>query len=104
MKKRQACPREFRRGEKRDEGVAVFMDGGKLAAVLTGGAPDKLLDSNEAERIGFARRLVATTDRVFSFATAGFNPKAPNAVGIRSLELIRHLVETGLHTWLVDAR
>jgi 2-polyprenyl-6-methoxyphenol hydroxylase-like FAD-dependent oxidoreductase len=42
----------------------------KLAAVLAGSAPDKLLDSYEAERIGFARRLVATTDRVFSFATA----------------------------------
>jgi len=42
----------------------------KLAAVLAGHAPDKLLDSYEAERIGFARRLVATTDRVFSFVTA----------------------------------
>lgn len=42
----------------------------KLAAVLAGRAPNKLLDSYEAERIGFARRLVATTDRVFSFATA----------------------------------
>jgi hypothetical protein len=42
----------------------------KLAAVLAGRAPDNLLDSYEAERIGFARRLVATTDRVFSFATA----------------------------------
>jgi len=42
----------------------------KLAAVLAGRAPDKLLDSYEVERIGFARRLVATTDRVFSFATA----------------------------------
>jgi 2-polyprenyl-6-methoxyphenol hydroxylase-like FAD-dependent oxidoreductase len=42
----------------------------KLAAVVAGRAPDKLLDSYEAERIGFARRLVATTDRVFSFATA----------------------------------
>ena len=42
----------------------------KLAAVLTAHAPDRLLDSYEAERIGFARRLVATTDRVFSFATA----------------------------------
>jgi 2-polyprenyl-6-methoxyphenol hydroxylase-like FAD-dependent oxidoreductase len=42
----------------------------KLAAVLAGQAPDRLLDSYEAERIGFARRLVATTDRVFSFATA----------------------------------
>ena len=29
-----------------------------------------MLDSYEAERIGFARRLVATTDRVFSFVTA----------------------------------
>jgi 2-polyprenyl-6-methoxyphenol hydroxylase-like FAD-dependent oxidoreductase len=42
----------------------------KLAAVTAGRAPDALLASYEAERIGFARRLVATTDRVFSFATA----------------------------------
>ena len=42
----------------------------KLAAVLAGRAGDNLLDSYEAERIGFARRLVATTDRIFSFATA----------------------------------
>ena len=42
----------------------------KLAAVVAGRAGDNLLDSYEAERIGFARRLVATTDRVFSFATA----------------------------------
>jgi len=42
----------------------------KLATVLAGRAPDRLLDSYEAERIGFARRLVATTDRVFTFATA----------------------------------
>lgn len=42
----------------------------KLEAVLTGHASDNLLDSYEAERIGFARRLVATTDRVFSFVTA----------------------------------
>jgi hypothetical protein len=42
----------------------------KLAAVLGGRAPDSLLDSYEAERIGFARRLVATTDRAFSIATA----------------------------------
>ena len=42
----------------------------KLAAVLGGRAQANLLDSYEAERIGFARRLVATTDRVFSFATA----------------------------------
>jgi 2-polyprenyl-6-methoxyphenol hydroxylase-like FAD-dependent oxidoreductase len=42
----------------------------KLAAVLSGQASDSLLDSYEGERIGFARRLVATTDRMFSFATA----------------------------------
>src|SRR6202045_3696473 len=42
----------------------------KLAAVVGGRAGDNLLDTYEAERIGFARRLVATTDRVFSFATA----------------------------------
>jgi 2-polyprenyl-6-methoxyphenol hydroxylase-like FAD-dependent oxidoreductase len=42
----------------------------KLAAVGGGRADDTLLDSYEAERIGFARRLVATTDRVFRFATA----------------------------------
>ncbi len=42
----------------------------KLAAVIRGDAPDSLLDSFAVERIAFARRLVATTDRVFSFATA----------------------------------
>ncbi|WP_030131535.1 FAD-dependent monooxygenase [Pseudomonas sp. QTF5] len=42
----------------------------KLAAVLSGGATTKLLDSYETERIAFARRLVATTDRVFNFVTA----------------------------------
>ena len=42
----------------------------KLAAVLGGRAGEALLATYEAERIGFAQRLVATTDRVFSFATA----------------------------------
>ncbi len=42
----------------------------KLATVVRGEAPDALLDSYESERIGFARRLVATTDRIFTFATA----------------------------------
>ncbi|HZY89349.1 MAG TPA: FAD-dependent monooxygenase [Gemmataceae bacterium] len=41
----------------------------KLAAVLTGGARDSLLETYERERIGFARRLVATTDRAFTFVT-----------------------------------
>ncbi|MFT3974350.1 MAG: FAD-dependent monooxygenase [Amaricoccus sp.] len=42
----------------------------KLAAVQRGRAPDALLDSYEGERRPFAERLVATTDRVFSFVTA----------------------------------
>jgi 2-polyprenyl-6-methoxyphenol hydroxylase-like FAD-dependent oxidoreductase len=41
----------------------------KLAAVVKGRATDGLLDSYEAERIGFARKLVATTDRAFTFTT-----------------------------------
>jgi 2-polyprenyl-6-methoxyphenol hydroxylase-like FAD-dependent oxidoreductase len=41
----------------------------KLAAVVKGRAGDALLDSYEAERIGFARKLVASTDRAFTFAT-----------------------------------
>src|SRR5262249_24342562 len=42
----------------------------KLHAVVKGGAPDALLDSYEPERIAFAHRLVRTTDRVFTLATA----------------------------------
>src|SRR6201996_117037 len=42
----------------------------KLAAVVKGRAPATLLDSYEAERIGFARRLVATTDQAFTLATS----------------------------------
>src|SRR5207302_7763173 len=41
----------------------------KLAAALRGRAPERILDSYEPERIRFARRLVATTDRVFQFVT-----------------------------------
>lgn len=41
----------------------------KLAAVLKGEAAGWLVDTYEPERIAFARRLVATTDRVFSLVT-----------------------------------
>ncbi|MFL5476537.1 MAG: FAD-dependent monooxygenase [Gemmatimonadales bacterium] len=41
----------------------------KLAAVLKGRAAPSLLDSYEPERIAFARRLVATTDRGFTLVT-----------------------------------
>jgi 2-polyprenyl-6-methoxyphenol hydroxylase-like FAD-dependent oxidoreductase len=39
----------------------------KLALVATGKAGDSLLDSYEAERLPIARRLLATTDRLFMF-------------------------------------
>src|SRR5216683_8182687 len=42
----------------------------KLAAVLRGRAKPSLLDSYEPERIAFARRLVATTDRAFTAVTS----------------------------------
>lgn len=42
----------------------------KLAAVLQDNAPASLLESYETERLPFARRLVATTDRIFTFVTA----------------------------------
>jgi hypothetical protein len=42
----------------------------KLAAVLHGRADPSLLDSYEAERIAFARRLVATTDQAFTGVTS----------------------------------
>jgi 2-polyprenyl-6-methoxyphenol hydroxylase-like FAD-dependent oxidoreductase len=41
----------------------------KLAAVLNGGVDDSLLETYELERIAFARRLVATTDRIFTLVT-----------------------------------
>jgi 2-polyprenyl-6-methoxyphenol hydroxylase-like FAD-dependent oxidoreductase len=42
----------------------------KLAAVLRGQARASLLDTYESERIAFARRLVATTDRAFTTVTS----------------------------------
>jgi 2-polyprenyl-6-methoxyphenol hydroxylase-like FAD-dependent oxidoreductase len=42
----------------------------KLQSVLKRRAPDSLLDSYEVERIKFARRLVATTDKAFTFVSA----------------------------------
>src|SRR6185312_2818704 len=42
----------------------------KLAAVVQG-ADERVLDSYEAERVPFAQRLVATTDRAFEVVTNG---------------------------------
>jgi len=41
----------------------------KLAGVVRDRAPERILDSYEPERIGFARRLTATTDRLFQLVT-----------------------------------
>jgi 2-polyprenyl-6-methoxyphenol hydroxylase-like FAD-dependent oxidoreductase len=41
----------------------------KLAWVLHGGADPKVLDTYQCERRAFAKRLVATTDNAFTFAT-----------------------------------
>lgn len=45
----------------------------KLAAVLKGKAPDNLLDTYALERQAFARKLVATTDKLFTFVTTEGN-------------------------------
>jgi hypothetical protein len=42
----------------------------KLKTVLAGQGPDHLLDTYEIERRAFAQKLVATTDRGFTLATA----------------------------------
>ena len=42
----------------------------KLAAVIKGQSSEKLLDSYETERIPFAKKLVNSTDRAFSFVSA----------------------------------
>ena len=43
--------------------------GWKLAAVIKGRTDERLLDTYQPERLGFAKTLVATTDQVFTFAT-----------------------------------
>ena len=42
----------------------------KLAMVTSGKAPARILDTFETERIAFARRLVASTDRGFTFVSS----------------------------------
>ncbi|GAC1310494.1 MAG: FAD-dependent monooxygenase [Vulcanimicrobiaceae bacterium] len=54
----------------------------KLAAVLDGGGAETLLDTYEPERIAFARRLVATTDRAFVLIAS------PSAVARRLRPLV----------------
>jgi 2-polyprenyl-6-methoxyphenol hydroxylase-like FAD-dependent oxidoreductase len=59
-------------GQGMNTGLGDAMNlGWKLAAVIGGRAKEDLLDTYEPERIAFARRLVATTDRVFKAAVSG---------------------------------
>ncbi|MFK3737449.1 FAD-dependent monooxygenase [Massilia sp. TN1-12] len=82
----------------------------KLAAVVQGRAPEALLDSYERERMAFARKLVDTTDRVFSVVTAEGNLAdmvrtriaplvASLAYGIEPVRatLFRIVSQTGIH-------
>jgi 2-polyprenyl-6-methoxyphenol hydroxylase-like FAD-dependent oxidoreductase len=46
----------------------------KLAATLQQRGDDRILETYEPERIGFARRLVATTDRAFTAVTSSSAP------------------------------
>ena len=55
----------------------------KLAAVLHGRATASLLDTYEPERIAFARRLVATTDRAFTGVTSTGADRASGAAARR---------------------
>jgi 2-polyprenyl-6-methoxyphenol hydroxylase-like FAD-dependent oxidoreductase len=82
----------------------------KFASVLSAGAAETLLDSYEVERMAFARRLVATTDRVFTLATNRSRLAAlirtkvlpvllPRVLGIRSVgkALFRTFSQIGIH-------
>ena len=58
-------------GQGMNTGLGDAMNlGWKLAAVLGGRAKRDLLDTYEPERIAFARKLVATTDRIFQAASS----------------------------------
>jgi 2-polyprenyl-6-methoxyphenol hydroxylase-like FAD-dependent oxidoreductase len=66
----------------------------KLAAVVQQRANATLLDSYEPERIAFARRLVASTDRAFTFATANG----------RIATFVRRQIMPRLIPWLLNRR
>src|SRR5439155_2535494 len=68
-RRRRAHPQPRRRSRDEHRHRRRGESGVKLAAALRGRAPERILHSYEPERIGFARRLIATTDRVFQFVT-----------------------------------
>ncbi|WP_227497057.1 FAD-dependent monooxygenase [Planctomonas psychrotolerans] len=88
----------------------------KLADVLVGGAPDAYLDRYEAERRPVARRLVASTDRVFGLVTTdsllarafrrvAVSVAAPVATRVlprvrASSRLFEYISQVRVHYWL----
>lgn len=62
----------------------------KLAEVIKGRAHKKILDTYETERIAFARQLVSSTDRAFTFVTA--QSKLANFVRITIVPAILPIV------------
>ncbi|MER8778062.1 FAD-dependent monooxygenase [Mesorhizobium sp. M0977] len=65
----------------------------KLAAVLQGRADQRLLDSYEAERIAFARKLIDSTDTAFRFITS-----RSRLVGLFRRYLMPKILNFLLHT------
>ncbi|HEV3194792.1 MAG TPA: FAD-dependent monooxygenase [Candidatus Cybelea sp.] len=77
-------------GQGMNTGIGDAMNlGWKLADVLRGRAAERILDSFEEERIGFARALVATTDRAFTALVA------PGARGTVMRRVIAPLLVAG---------
>ena len=70
--------------------------GWKLAAVIKRGASERLLDTYAEERMPFARRLVHTTDRAFTFITS----RAPWAPFLRVVLLPNLLRLVGRTEWI----
>ena len=70
--------------------------GWKLAAVVGGRAHASILDSYEQERIGFARQLVATTDRAFTGVTS--SGAMARLIRLQIVPLVLPLLFAQVHT------
>ncbi|MBC8066068.1 MAG: FAD-dependent monooxygenase, partial [Chlorobia bacterium] len=83
----------------------------KLEEVIHGRSSATLLDTYEPERMAFAQKLVATTDRAFTLVTSsGFwarriRPLAPYVVGVLSrLKSVRRLLFSTISQIAIDYR
>jgi 2-polyprenyl-6-methoxyphenol hydroxylase-like FAD-dependent oxidoreductase len=83
-------------GQGMNTGIGDAMNlGWKLAAVLARRANQDLCDTYEPERIAFARRLVATTDRIFQAATSESELASVVRTGIAP-RLVSRVAQSGL--------